>query len=104
SLPDHAETLANQLRLGRLTVRQERYATDDRKVVEQWFNRTMVGVAGGFGAIASALVLLAGALTTRNSDVQLAMWILGFSGLALSSVMVMRTVAQAIRRLPARQD
>jgi ubiquinone biosynthesis protein len=35
SLPDHAETVAAQLRTGRLTVRTERYAGGDRRVVNE---------------------------------------------------------------------
>jgi ubiquinone biosynthesis protein len=102
TLPDHAETLANQLRAGRLTVRTERFATQDRAVVEQWLNRALVAVAGAFGSVASGLVLVAGALDHHHGT-RLAMLVLGFSGLALSGVLVMRTVAQSLRGLPARR-
>ena len=102
TLPDHAETLANQLRAGRLTVRTERFATHDRAVVDQWLNRALVAVAGSFGSVASGIVLAAGALA-HDHGVRLALWVLGFSGLALSGVLVMRTVAQSLRGLPARR-
>jgi ubiquinone biosynthesis protein len=102
TLPDHAETLANQLRVGRLTVRTERFATQDRAVVDQWLNRALVGLSGSFGAVASGIVLAAGALA-HTHGVRLALWVLGFSGLALSGVLVMRTVAQSLRGLPARR-
>ena len=102
TLPDHAETLANQLRAGQLTVRTERFATQDRAVVDQWLNRALVAVAGALGTVASGIVLAAGALA-HDHGVRLALWVLGFSGLALSSVLVMRTVAQSLRGLPARR-
>ena len=103
TIPDHAETLANQLRAGRLTVRSERYAAGDRVVVEQWINRVLVIAAGGLGAITSAIVLAAGSLSPDH-DVRTALWVLGFSGLTLASVLLMRTVAQSLRALPVRSD
>jgi ubiquinone biosynthesis protein len=102
TLPDHADALANQLRLGRLTIRTERLATQDRAVIDQWLNRTLVAVAGSSGAVASGIVLVAGALA-HDHGVRLALWVLGFSGLALSGAIVMRTVAQSLRGLPARR-
>ena len=102
-MPDHAETLANQLRAGRLTVRTERYAAGDRAVVEQWINRVLVIAAGGLGAIASAIVLAAGSLA-RDHDVRTALWVLGFAGLTFASVLLLRTVAQSLHGLPVRSD
>jgi ubiquinone biosynthesis protein len=103
TMPDHAETLANQLRSGRLSVRTERYAGGDRVLVEQWINRVLVIAAGGLGAIASAIVLAAGSLA-NDHDVRTALWVLGFSGLTFASVLLMRTVAQSLHELPARND
>jgi ubiquinone biosynthesis protein len=103
TMPDHAETLANQLRAGRLAVRTERYAGGDRAVVEQWVNRLLVLVAGGLGAITSAILLAAGSLA-RDHDVRTALWVLGFSGLTLAAALLMRTVAQSLHGLPVRSD
>lgn len=103
TMPDHAETLANQLRAGRLSVRTERYAAGDRVVVEQWINRVLVIAAGGLGAIASAIVLTAGSLA-NDHDVRTALWVLGFSGLTLASALLMRTVAQSLHELPVRNE
>ena len=47
ALPEHAETLAGQLRAGRLTVRTEHYAGGDRDVVNRWVDRVLVAAAGG---------------------------------------------------------
>jgi ubiquinone biosynthesis protein len=103
TMPDHAETLANQLRAGRLSVRTERYAGGDRAVVEQWVNRLLVLAAGGLGAITSAILLAAGSLA-RDHDVRTALWVLGFSGLTLAAALLMRTVAQSLHGLPVRSD
>jgi ubiquinone biosynthesis protein len=103
TMPDHLETLANQLRGGRLSVRTERYADHDRAVVEEWVNRLLVLAVGGLGAITSAILLAAGSLA-RDHDVRTALWVLGFSGLTLAAALLMRTVAQSLHGLPVRSD
>jgi ubiquinone biosynthesis protein len=59
TLPEHAETIANQLRAGRLTVRTERFAGRDRVIVESWVDRLALSVVGGSLAVFSALLLVA---------------------------------------------
>jgi ubiquinone biosynthesis protein len=103
TLPEHAETLATQLRAGRLVVRTERYAGSDRAVVEEWVSRALLVTASGFGAITSGAVLVAGSLA-RNTVVRDAMWTLGFSGLTGAAVMLMRTVAQALHNAQERLE
>jgi ubiquinone biosynthesis protein len=95
TLPEHVETLASQLRSGRLVVRTERYAGGDRRIVETWLNRVLLAAASGLGALTSGVVLVAGSLA---SDVVLrdALWTLGLSGLTSSAILLMRTVAQAL--------
>jgi ubiquinone biosynthesis protein len=63
TLPEHAEALALQLRAGRLSVRTERYGGSDRAVLDRWLNRVLVAVAGGAGALTSAVLLAAGGLS-----------------------------------------
>jgi ubiquinone biosynthesis protein len=103
TLPEHAETIANQLRAGRLTVRTERYAGGDRAVVESWVDRVVLATIGGSGAVASALLLLAAA-TTDDDDLEVTLAILGFAGLTCATVLLMRGAAQALRRRSARID
>jgi ubiquinone biosynthesis protein len=103
TLPEHVETIAGQLRAGRLTVRTERYAGADRAVVDQWVDRVALVLVGGSGALASAIVLLA-ASATHDHDVRVALWILGFAGLTCASVLLMRGAARALRRTPGRLD
>lgn len=103
TLPEAAEAIAAQLRVGRLTLRTERYAGDDRLVVDQWVDRTVVAFSGGAGAVASAGILLAAGVT-HVDGVREALWVLGFGGLTFSATLLMRTVARALRRLPLRQE
>jgi ubiquinone biosynthesis protein len=95
SYVEHVETIATQLRGGRLTVRTERYAGSDRGVVNAWLNRVLVAAASGAGAVASGTVLVAGSLAP-DKVLRDALWILGFSGLTGSAILLMRIVAQSL--------
>jgi len=103
TLPEHAETIANQLRAGRLTVRTERFAGRDRVIVESWVDRLALGIVGGSLAVFSALLLIAAA-STENDGVQKALWIIGFTAGAFAVILLMRGAAQALRRQSARID
>ena len=103
TLPEHAEALANQLRSGRMTVRTEHYAGDDRQVVERWIDRVVLAGVGGSGALASGLILIAGSAAS-DEGVRIALWSLGFAGLTFASVLLMRSVATVLRRLPLRDE
>jgi ubiquinone biosynthesis protein len=104
TMPEHLEALAGQLRAGVMTVRTERYAGNDRRVVELWIDRLALIAVGGLGAIASALLLLAGSATSSDEGVRGTLWGLGFAGLTFASVLLMRAVAQILRRLPLRDE
>jgi ubiquinone biosynthesis protein len=100
TLPEYAEAIASQLRSGRLVVRTEHYGGSDRTVVENWLNRGLVVIAGAAGAMSSAGVLVAGSLSP-DKGVRDALWVLGLSGLTGATVLLMRTVAQALHGPPA---
>src|SRR5947209_1905070 len=95
TLPEHAEAIASQWRSGRMMIRTERYAGSDRAVVENWLNRGLVALANAAGVLASATLLVAGSLAS-DKGVRDALWVLGFSGLTGTTVLLMRTVAQAL--------
>ncbi len=95
TLPEHMEALALQWRTGRLVLRTERYFGSDRAVLEGWLNRVLVMAAGGAGALTSA-VLLAAAGLAADKGVRDALWSLGFFGLTAATVLLFRTVAQAL--------
>jgi hypothetical protein len=103
TLPEHAEALAGQLRSGRMVVRTERYAGGDRTVVEDWLNQAFVVAAGGAGAVCAGTLLVAGSLSP-DIGVRDALWVLGFSGLTGSVILLMRTVAQALHAQATRND
>jgi ubiquinone biosynthesis protein len=103
TLPEHAEAIASQLRSGRMTVRTERYAGGDRLVVENWLNRTLVGLATAAGAITSATLLVAGSLAPDKS-VRDVLWVVGFAGLTGTAVLLLRTVAQSLHAQFAQSD
>jgi ubiquinone biosynthesis protein len=102
TLPEHVETLATQLRAGRLVVRTERYSGTDRRVVDAWLNRVLVAGASGFGALASGTVLVAGSLAS-DRVLRDALWTLGITGFTGSAIFLMRTVAQALHDRPDEQ-
>jgi ubiquinone biosynthesis protein len=103
TLPEHAEAIASQWRSGRMVVRTERFAGPDRMIVENWLNRGLVAVATAAGALASATLLVAGSLAS-DKGVRDALWVLGFSGLTGTTVLLMRTVAQALHAQLSRSD
>jgi ubiquinone biosynthesis protein len=103
TLPEHAETIAGQLRAGRLVVKTERYSGSDQAVVERWLNRVLLVAAGGAGALISAVLLVAGSLSS-NVVIQDTMWSLGFVGLTCGLVLLLRTVAQALHAQAASRD
>jgi ubiquinone biosynthesis protein len=97
NLPEHIDELATQLRSGRMTVRTERFAGRDEQVVSGWIDRVLVAVFGSFGLLASGVLLVAAELA-RSHDIRLSLQAIGFIGLVFSSVLFMRSVAQALRR------
>jgi ubiquinone biosynthesis protein len=97
TLPEHIDELATQLRAGRLSVRVERFADRDARVVSGWIDRVMVGLFGCVGLLASGMILVAAELAPSH-DVRLSLQVIGFIGLVFASVLFMRAAAQALRR------
>jgi ubiquinone biosynthesis protein len=97
TLPEHVETLANQLRSGRLTVRTQRFAGPDRDAVDLWVDRLVIALIAGFSVVGSAVLLLAAGVTD-DQNIRTALWILGFAGLTFSTTLAMRGAARALRR------
>ena len=98
TLPGHIEGIAAQLRRGRLNVRLERYAGDDRAVVSRWIDRVVFAAIGMFGLLSSAVLLAASGMVGADQEgIQQTLQILGLVGLAVTSVIQMRVVAQLLR-------
>jgi ubiquinone biosynthesis protein len=99
TLPGHLEGIATQLRSGRLTMRQERYAGNDREVVDAWIDRVTFAAIGVIGLLSSGLLLLAAAVVGNSDhDFQTTLQVFGFLGIIVTAVIQMRVVAQLLRR------
>jgi ubiquinone biosynthesis protein len=103
TLPEHVEALAGLARAGRLTVRTDRYSGADGAKVNGWMDQLVLSVLGGFGVVASALLLIAGA-SAGDDRLQTIIYILGFGGLTAASVLLLRSAARALRRDFGRLD
>jgi ubiquinone biosynthesis protein len=98
TLPGHLEAISAQLRAGRMSLRVERYAGEDRAVVSRWVDRVVFAAIGMTGLLSSAVLLLAsGAIGTEQEGVRDALQVAGFFGLVVASVIEMRAVAQLLR-------
>jgi ubiquinone biosynthesis protein len=104
-LPDHVDELATQLRAGRMRVQMERFAGDDRQVVDGWLDKILIVAIGGFGTLSSA-VLLAAAGAAHSAAVSDALRGVGFVGLAFGLILLMRSLAQILhnQRRPPRRE
>ena len=98
TLPGHVEAIAAQLRGGRLNIRHERYAGEDRAVVGRWIDRVTFAAIGALGLLTSAVLLLAsGGIDPGQEGVRDALQLLGFFGLIIAAVIEMRAVAVLLR-------
>ena len=97
NLPEHIDELATLLRAGRLSVRVERFADRDERVVSSWIDRILTGIFGCMGLLASGVILIAAELSP-SKDIRLSLQAIGFIGLVFASVFLMRAVAQVLRR------
>jgi ubiquinone biosynthesis protein len=98
TLPGHVEGIAGQLRRGRLSMRLERYAGEDRAVVSRWIDRVVFAAIGTIGLLSSSALLIASGLVDSDQEgVQQTLQVLGLFGVAVTSVMQMRVVAQLLR-------
>ena len=96
------DDLAGQLRAGRLTVRTEHYAG----ATAAWSTSGSTGSwwppSAAAGALASAVLLVAGGLADARPCATL--WVAGLCRADFSLVLLMRTAAQSLHRLPLRRD
>ncbi len=99
TLPGHLEAVATQLRSGRLTTRIERFAGNDRAVVDAWIDRATFAAVGIIGLLSAALLLIAAAIVGKtDEDFQSTLQVFGFFGIVVTAVIQMRVVAQILRR------
>ncbi len=98
-LPQHFDEIATQLRAGRLSVRTERLGGRDEQVLRSWLDLVLMAAVGIGGGMIAALLLI-GASLEHSKTVAEALRVIGFIGIVLSGVLLIRTVAQVFQRRP----
>lgn len=98
ALPALTEDIALQLRSGRIRLQLDPFAGSSNLHVTRWVDQALFAAVGGAGLVASAVLLIGAFLAPVATNGPL-LWI-GYFGLVLSSVMLMRVVAQILRREP----
>jgi len=96
ALPGLAEDVALQFRSGRLRMQIDAFGPGQSHLT-RWIDQTLFTVVAAVGLMASTLMLVGASLagSERDTGVLLAV---GYLGLVISSVMLMRVVAQVLRR------
>ncbi|WP_181784677.1 AarF/UbiB family protein, partial [Pseudonocardia pini] len=97
ALPGLAEDLALQLRSGTMRVQVDAFSGPGSRTVGRWIDRSVFALVGSVGLLASALMLVGAALAPEGSA-SVTLTAVGYIGLVVSSVMLLRTVAQILRR------
>jgi len=97
ALPGLTEDVALQLRSGRVKMQVDVFGPG-RAHLTRWLDQAIFAGVAAVGLISSTLMLVGSALAgDRSTDVLLAV---GYIGLIISSVMLMRVIAQIVRREP----
>ena len=77
----------------------ERYAGNDRAIVDAWIDRVTFAAVGVIGLLSAALLLIAAAIVGKSDeDLEATLQFIGFLGIIVTAVIQMRVVAQILRR------
>ena len=97
ALPGLTEDVALQLRSGRIMLQIDAFSGPGRQNLTRWIDQVMFTAVAAIGLLASTLMLVGSSIAgpEREWGVLLAV---GYVGLIISSVMLMRVVAQVLRR------
>ena len=97
ALPGLTEDVALQLRSGRIRLQVDAFSGPGRTNLTRWIDQAMFTAVAAIGLLASTLMLVGSSIAgpERESGVLLGV---GYIGLVISSVMLMRVVAQVLRR------
>jgi ubiquinone biosynthesis protein len=103
ALPGLTEDVALQLRSGRIRLQVDAFSGPGQAHLTRWMDQAVFTAVAAVGLLASTLMLVGSSLAEaeRNTDVLVAV---GYIGLVISSVMLMRVVAQVLRREPELPD
>ena len=97
ALPGLTEDVALQLRSGRVRFQVDAFSGPGRAHLNRWIDQAMFTIVAAVGLMASTLMLVGTSLARPESETA-ALTAVGYIGLVLSSVMLMRVVAQVLRR------
>jgi ubiquinone biosynthesis protein len=97
ALPALVEDIALQLRSGLVRVEVETLTPARRTALTGWVDQVLFAVVGSVGLLTSALLLVGAGLAGAGSDTA-TLTAIGSIGLVLSAVMLLRVVAQVVRR------
>jgi ubiquinone biosynthesis protein len=97
ALPGLTEDIALQLRSGRVRLQVDAFSGPGRRHVTTWMDQAMFTAVAAVGLVASTLMLVGAALARPEQDTA-GLLAIGYIGLVISSVMLMRVVAQILRR------
>lgn len=101
ALPALVEDIGLQARSGRLRLELDPVAGRTQGQVTRWLDQALFTVIAGLGLIASAVLLVGAAIAADPSQDNVgldALRVVGWLGLVFSGVMLMRVVAQILRR------
>lgn len=99
TLPGLAEDLGIQARSGRLRLQVDAFSGLGQTHVTRWLDQTLFTVVAGVGLLVSAVMLVGAAIAEAGRGTA-TLSAVGYFGLVISSVMLMRVVAQILRRAP----
>lgn len=97
TLPGLAEDIALQLRSGLVRVDVETFSAARRAAVTAWVDQVLFAAIGGVGLLVSVLLLVGAGLADPHPGTT-ALFAIGWIGLVLATVMLLRVVAQIVRR------
>jgi ubiquinone biosynthesis protein len=97
ALPALTEDIALQLRSGRVRLQIDAFSGPGGRHVTSWMDQAMFTAVAAIGLLASTLMLVGAALAGPEHETT-ALQAVGYIGLVISSVMLMRVVAQILRR------
>lgn len=101
ALPALVEDIGLQVRSGRLHLSVDPVAGRTQSQVTRWIDQALFTVIAGLGLVASAVLLVGAAIAADPSQDNVgldALRVVGWLGLVVSGVMLMRVVAQILRR------
>jgi ubiquinone biosynthesis protein len=97
ALPSLTEDVALQLRSGRVRLQIDAFSGPGRAHLTGWIDQAMFTIVAAVGLLASAVMLVGASIAGPEREVG-GLLAVGYIGLVISSVMLMRVVAQILRR------